>query len=69
MFVLFAYLACIKSYHKLSAIFGIISVLFRQTNIIWVLYMAGITAAKKFNEMKAIEKVKTTSDIKDKIAR
>ncbi|XP_071816104.1 dol-P-Glc:Glc(2)Man(9)GlcNAc(2)-PP-Dol alpha-1,2-glucosyltransferase-like [Apostichopus japonicus] len=47
-FVLLAYLSSQYSNHFLAAIFGILSLLFRQTNIVWVVFLAGITFARLF---------------------
>lgn len=41
-FVLFAYLLHLHSYHKSSALFGAVSVLFRQTNIVWMVFMGWV---------------------------
>lgn len=49
-FVLLAYLSCQYSNHFLAAIFGGLSLLFRQTNIVWVVFFAGITFARLFEK-------------------
>lgn len=43
-FVLLMYLLCLRHQHFLSAMFGIVAILFRQTNAIWVLYCFSLTA-------------------------
>ena len=42
-FVLFAYLLHLHNYHKSSAVVGAMSVLFRQTNIVWVVFMGWVS--------------------------
>ncbi|XP_067685168.1 dol-P-Glc:Glc(2)Man(9)GlcNAc(2)-PP-Dol alpha-1,2-glucosyltransferase-like [Haliotis asinina] len=46
LWVLLMYLACLRHVHFAAAICGAIAVLFRQTNIIWVVFMAGISCEK-----------------------
>ena len=43
--VLLMYLLCLDGSHKMAAVIGAVSVMFRQTNIVWVVFMAGITAS------------------------
>ncbi|XP_039263673.2 dol-P-Glc:Glc(2)Man(9)GlcNAc(2)-PP-Dol alpha-1,2-glucosyltransferase-like isoform X1 [Styela clava] len=69
LFVLAAYLANLKSMHKTSAFLGLFSVFFRQTNIVWVLFLAGCTAVKEMVKADSIEKIETSPDIKDKLVR
>lgn len=69
MFVLAAYLANLKSMHKTSAFLGVASVFFRQTNTVWVLFLAGCTAAREMVKADSIEKIETSPDIKDKLVR
>lgn len=54
-FTLFAYLMCLYRCHKASALLGICSILFRQTNIIWVAFCAGTVAAQKLDEAWRVE--------------
>ncbi|CAG01173.1 unnamed protein product [Tetraodon nigroviridis] len=49
-FILFAYLMTLYGCHKTSAFLGGCSVLFRQTNIIWVAFCAGTLVAAKLDE-------------------
>ncbi|KAK3544795.1 hypothetical protein QTP86_027556 [Hemibagrus guttatus] len=57
-FTLFAYLMCLYRCHKASALLGICAVLFRQTNIIWVVFCAGTVAAQKLDEAWRVESSK-----------
>ncbi|XP_076106317.1 dol-P-Glc:Glc(2)Man(9)GlcNAc(2)-PP-Dol alpha-1,2-glucosyltransferase-like [Mytilus galloprovincialis] len=43
-FVLFMYLLHLQGNKALASLVGIIAIMFRQTNIIWVVFMAGLTA-------------------------
>uniref|UniRef100_A0A8C4RVU0 Dol-P-Glc:Glc(2)Man(9)GlcNAc(2)-PP-Dol alpha-1,2-glucosyltransferase n=1 Tax=Erpetoichthys calabaricus TaxID=27687 RepID=A0A8C4RVU0_ERPCA len=49
-FSLFAYLMCLYESHKISALLGFCAVMFRQTNIIWVIFCAGHVVAQKMTE-------------------
>lgn len=69
MFILSAYLANLKSHHKLSAFLGLLSVFFRQTNIVWVLFCAGSTVAKEMEKAEDIKNIETSAKIKDKLGR
>lgn len=63
-FVLLAYLASQYSNHFLAAVFGSASLLFRQTNVVWVVFLAGTTfvrllekdALKSQNQAKQLNK-------------
>ncbi|XP_060599975.1 putative Dol-P-Glc:Glc(2)Man(9)GlcNAc(2)-PP-Dol alpha-1,2-glucosyltransferase [Ruditapes philippinarum] len=48
-FVLMMYLFSLHGNHKMAAIFGTASILFRQTNIIWVIFMAGLAVRKELS--------------------
>uniref|UniRef100_A0A2C9JD25 Dol-P-Glc:Glc(2)Man(9)GlcNAc(2)-PP-Dol alpha-1,2-glucosyltransferase n=2 Tax=Biomphalaria glabrata TaxID=6526 RepID=A0A2C9JD25_BIOGL len=37
-FTLLMYTLCLHNFHKCSSLFGIIAILFRQTNVVWVLF-------------------------------
>ncbi|XP_076008264.1 dol-P-Glc:Glc(2)Man(9)GlcNAc(2)-PP-Dol alpha-1,2-glucosyltransferase [Genypterus blacodes] len=54
-FVLFTYLMALYGCHKASALLGIGAVLFRQTNIIWVVFCAGTLVAGKMDETWRVE--------------
>lgn len=41
-FVITSYYLTLQKYHFISALFGIISIMFRQTNIIWVIFNAAV---------------------------
>lgn len=57
-FTLFAYLMCLYRCHKASALLGICSILFRQTNIIWVAFCAGTVVAQKMDEAWRVDQSK-----------
>ncbi|XP_046357840.2 putative Dol-P-Glc:Glc(2)Man(9)GlcNAc(2)-PP-Dol alpha-1,2-glucosyltransferase [Haliotis rufescens] len=46
LWVLLMYLACLRHAHVSASICGAIAIMFRQTNIIWVVFMAGIACEK-----------------------
>ena len=48
-FILMAYLFCLRGNHLMSAIFAADAIFFRQTNIVWVVFMAGSTLAKEID--------------------
>ncbi|XP_060926636.1 dol-P-Glc:Glc(2)Man(9)GlcNAc(2)-PP-Dol alpha-1,2-glucosyltransferase [Limanda limanda] len=54
-FILFTYLMTLYGCHKASALLGVCSVLFRQTNIIWVAFCAGTLVAAKMDEAWRVE--------------
>ncbi|XP_067420508.1 dol-P-Glc:Glc(2)Man(9)GlcNAc(2)-PP-Dol alpha-1,2-glucosyltransferase [Emydura macquarii macquarii] len=49
-FTLFAYLMCLYGNHKTSAMLGFCGFMFRQTNIIWIVFCGGSVVAQKINE-------------------
>lgn len=57
-FILFTYLMTLYGCHKASAFLGVCSVLFRQTNIIWVAFCAGTLVAAKMDEAWRVEHTK-----------
>lgn len=54
-FVLFMYLLHLHDNKFLASIVGLIAVMFRQTNIIWTVFMAGLTARKKLIDWIKLE--------------
>lgn len=56
--VLFMYLLHLHDNKFLASAVGAIAVLFRQTNIIWVIFMAGLTARSELTEWIKIEQNK-----------
>lgn len=46
-FVLIMYLFCIHDSHKVATLMGIVAILFRQTNIIWVVFCTGLAVRKE----------------------
>ena len=67
--VLAAYYACIADHHLTAALFGLISIIYRQSNVIWVIFMAGTTAAQHLESIAEIKKVSASPDLKDKLLR
>lgn len=57
-FILFTYLMTLYGCHKASAFLAVCSVLFRQTNIIWVAFCAGTLVAAKMDEAWRVEHTK-----------
>ncbi|CAG5136795.1 unnamed protein product [Candidula unifasciata] len=55
-FVLLMYALCLRGYHKSAAMAGAAAVLFRQTNIIWVLFCTGVVAIEVINERLRLDK-------------
>uniref|UniRef100_H2Z275 Dol-P-Glc:Glc(2)Man(9)GlcNAc(2)-PP-Dol alpha-1,2-glucosyltransferase n=1 Tax=Ciona savignyi TaxID=51511 RepID=H2Z275_CIOSA len=53
-FVLLAYLACIHDHHKTAGLVSAISIVFRQTNVVWVMFMAGITSVLLTHNLKSL---------------
>lgn len=54
-FVLFMYLLHLHDNKSLASIVGLIAVMFRQTNIIWTVFVAGLTARKKLIDWIKLE--------------
>ena len=54
-FVLFMYLLHLHDNKFLASIVGLIAVMFRQTNIIWTVFVAGLTARKKMIDWIKLE--------------
>ena len=54
-FVLFMYLLHLHDNKFLASIVGLIAVMFRQTNIIWTVFVAGLTARKKLIDWIKLE--------------
>ncbi|XP_006002490.1 dol-P-Glc:Glc(2)Man(9)GlcNAc(2)-PP-Dol alpha-1,2-glucosyltransferase [Latimeria chalumnae] len=50
-FILFTYLMCLYGQHKTAALLGFCAFMFRQTNIIWVVFCAGSVVAQKLREV------------------
>ncbi|EDV22779.1 uncharacterized protein TRIADDRAFT_28403 [Trichoplax adhaerens] len=48
-FTLLCYLFSLNMYHKTAAFIGIIAILFRQTNVIWVMFAAGVSIAQIYD--------------------
>ncbi|KAI8916669.1 alpha-1,2-glucosyltransferase ALG10-A-like protein [Powellomyces hirtus] len=48
--VLLAYLASLHGYHAGSAAIGLVAVTFRQTNVIWVMFIAGVAAMNMLSQ-------------------
>ena len=67
--VLLAYYACILERYSTSAVLGLVSICFRQSNIIWVIFMAGTVVVHYLEGISEINKVSASPDLKDKLAR
>ncbi|KAG9335889.1 hypothetical protein JZ751_003546 [Albula glossodonta] len=57
-FALFTYLMSLYGSHKAAALLGCCAILFRQTNIIWVVYCAGTVVAQKLDDSWKTEQSK-----------
>uniref|UniRef100_H2Z277 Dol-P-Glc:Glc(2)Man(9)GlcNAc(2)-PP-Dol alpha-1,2-glucosyltransferase n=1 Tax=Ciona savignyi TaxID=51511 RepID=H2Z277_CIOSA len=68
-FVLLAYLACIHDHHKTAGLVSAISIVFRQTNVVWVMFMAGITVSDQLDDIEDVEKIQASPELHDKLAR
>lgn len=71
LFILLAYLFYLIDKHILAAICGMVSVTFRQTNIVWVFYIACLTIMRTLDEhnSKRIEISHDDSKIFDKTSK
>lgn len=56
LFTLLAYLFSLIDYHIFASISGLISILFRQTNIVWIFYTACLVILRIYNEYKYYSK-------------
>ena len=61
-FILFAYLMTLYGCHGPSALLGVCSVFFRQTNIVWVAFCAGTLVANRMDEIWRAEHTKKKDD-------
>ncbi|XP_046870613.1 dol-P-Glc:Glc(2)Man(9)GlcNAc(2)-PP-Dol alpha-1,2-glucosyltransferase [Hypomesus transpacificus] len=61
-FILFAYLMTLYGCHGASALLGVCSVFFRQTNIVWVAFCAGTLVANRMDEIWRAEHTKKKDD-------
>jgi alpha-1,2-glucosyltransferase len=52
IFVLAAYLATLREKNWVAGVFAWVTLWFRQTNIVWVVFMAGVYAIRKLEEMQ-----------------
>jgi len=68
-FVLLAYYACVTRNYSTSAALGLVSFFFRQSNIVWVVFMAGTVMAQHLEGIADINKVSASPELKDKLAR
>lgn len=66
-FILFTYLMTLYGCHKASALLGVCSILFRQTNIIWVAFCAGTLVAAKMDETWRVEQTKKRDEMKSQV--
>lgn len=56
LFILLTYLFSVNDKHLISAIFGLVSISFRQTNIVWVFYTACLVIIKIVAEFLLVQK-------------
>ncbi|XP_071960635.1 dol-P-Glc:Glc(2)Man(9)GlcNAc(2)-PP-Dol alpha-1,2-glucosyltransferase-like [Antedon mediterranea] len=54
-FILLMYLRYLEERHVSSAIFGACAIMFRQTNIVWVVFIAGIIVAREVEKSTKLE--------------
>ncbi|XP_030006255.1 dol-P-Glc:Glc(2)Man(9)GlcNAc(2)-PP-Dol alpha-1,2-glucosyltransferase [Sphaeramia orbicularis] len=66
-FILFTYLMTLYGCHKASALLGVCSILFRQTNVIWVAFCAGTLVAAKMDETWRVEQTKKRDEMKSQV--
>jgi alpha-1,2-glucosyltransferase len=59
-FVLAAYLATLRDRPWVAAAYGWVALWFRQTNVVWVLFMAGVAAVRKLEEAQHEESEDST---------
>ncbi|XP_078276011.1 dol-P-Glc:Glc(2)Man(9)GlcNAc(2)-PP-Dol alpha-1,2-glucosyltransferase isoform X1 [Rhinoraja longicauda] len=57
-FILFTYLMCLYESHKIAACLGFCAFMFRQTNIVWIIFCAGHVVAQKLTEAWKTDLVK-----------
>ncbi|GFO42816.1 Dol-p-glc:glc(2)man(9)glcnac(2)-pp-dol alpha-1,2-glucosyltransferase [Plakobranchus ocellatus] len=55
---LFMYLCCLHGQHSIASLAGIAAVLFRQTNVIWVVFCLGLTKAQVLEDQLRLDKKK-----------
>ncbi|XP_018408014.1 PREDICTED: dol-P-Glc:Glc(2)Man(9)GlcNAc(2)-PP-Dol alpha-1,2-glucosyltransferase isoform X1 [Nanorana parkeri] len=65
-FVLFTYLMCLYGNHKSAALLGFCAFLFRQTNIIWIIFCAGNVIAEKVTDAWRTHLKKTDEKVSSK---
>lgn len=49
-FILLAYFFCIRGNHLMASVLAVHALFFRQTNIVWVVFMAGTTVAQLMDQ-------------------
>lgn len=62
LFTKLAYLFSINNHHLVASIFGIISITFRQTNIVWLFYIACLVILKTFEEHLSTDRQETSTN-------
>ncbi|XP_030071621.1 dol-P-Glc:Glc(2)Man(9)GlcNAc(2)-PP-Dol alpha-1,2-glucosyltransferase A [Microcaecilia unicolor] len=62
-FTLFMYLMSLYGKHKTAALLGFCAFLFRQTNIIWIIFCAGSLVAEKLTEAWKVELSKKDKNV------
>ncbi|XP_060079161.1 putative Dol-P-Glc:Glc(2)Man(9)GlcNAc(2)-PP-Dol alpha-1,2-glucosyltransferase [Ylistrum balloti] len=64
-FVLMMYYFHIQGHKPLAAVMGVVAILFRQTNIIWVVFMAGLSTQACIIDWMKVEKTSKTDNEND----
>ena len=70
VFVLAMYLAALHNYDKLAGFLGLVSILFRQSNIIWLVFIAGVKTVDYIKIIHTLdEKIQPSARVKDEVSR
>lgn len=56
-FTLLCYLLSLNAYHKSAAIVGAIAIMFRQTNVIWVMFAVGVSVVRIYDASLRVSSV------------
>lgn len=62
LFTLLVYLAHLNDRHMLAALFGVVAVFFRQTNIVWIFFVACLTILQTMDEYNQQQQVEDTKN-------
>ena len=64
-FVLLMYITSLDGHHFLAAIYGIMAIFFRQTNIVWIIMVTGIAISESLYDWIQIEKKERKMELID----